>query len=93
MTKMVSKILGVDWVENEDTNDVMECLVSDDKFELLELVVDRMKSLDVGESVMVNLVNEMDEEDRKLLEDGYLKGDGVAKVEIVYTNDSAFNNN
>jgi hypothetical protein len=89
--KMISKILAIDWAEHEDTNDVMECLVSDDKLELLEMMVDRMKSMEVGDAVMVNLVNEVDEEDRKLMEDGYLNGDGIAKVEIVYTNDSSFN--
>jgi hypothetical protein len=93
MTKMISKIKALDWANHEETNDVMECLVSDDRLELLEMMVDRMKSMEAGDSVMVNLVNEMDEVDKKQMEDGYLKGDGIAKVEIVYTNDSAFNNN
>ena len=91
MTKMISKILAQDWAEHEDTNDVMECLVSDNRLELLEMMVDRMKSMEVGDAVMVKLVNEMDEEDKNLLEDGYVNGDGIAKVEIVYTNDIAFN--
>jgi hypothetical protein len=92
MTKMISKIKALDWANHEETNDVMECLVSDDRLQLLEMMVDRMKSMEAGDSVMVNLVNALDEEDKNLLEDGYLNGDGIAKVEIVYTNETAFNN-
>ena len=91
MTKMISKILAEDWAKHEETNDVIECLVSDHRLELLEMMVDRMKTMEAGDAVMVNLVNALDEEDKNILENGYLNGDGIEKVEIVYTNDTAFN--
>ena len=91
---MVTKILGIEWVENEDTNDVFECLVSDDKFELIEMVVDRIKSIEVGESVVVNFVSKADEEERDWMADCDVTGtDSYVKSETIYTNETKFNNN
>ena len=93
MTKMISKA-DTDWVvEQKDFGDVMEFLVSDDGLELIEMVVDRMKNMEVGESVMINLVMEKDEKDEVWMEDSYLRGNCIEKNEIIYTIKSGFNEN
>ena len=68
MTKMISKITAVDWIEEETTSDVFECLVSDDRLELIEMLVDRMKTMEASDSVIVNLVTPLDDEDQSLLD-------------------------
>jgi hypothetical protein len=90
---MISKA-DTDWVvEQKDFGDVMEFLISDDRLELIEMVVDRMKNMEVGESVMINLVMEKDEKDEVWMEDSYLRGNCIEKNEIIYTIKSGFNEN
>ena len=55
------------------------CLVSDNRFELIELLTDKLKTMKRGESVIVNFVNEMDEEDEI-----HLKGNEVEEVHTHY---------
>ena len=45
MTKMISKVDAQYWAEHEDTDDVTECLISNDKLELIEMFVDRVKTM------------------------------------------------
>ena len=80
MTKLISKIKDVDWIEEETTSDVFECLVSDDRLELIEMLVDRMKTLEAGNAVIVNLVTPLDDEDLSLLNGGESK----TKSEDIY---------
>ncbi len=65
MTKMICQISKQRILENPEMEDPIDFVVSDDKFELLELVVDKMKSIEVGESFIVNLVTLMDEEEEE----------------------------
>jgi len=80
MTKMISKISTETLVEHEDFADVLECLVSDNKLELLEMVVDRMKTMKEEDSFIINLVNKPDEEDEIALQNCSLN----EKTEIIY---------
>ncbi len=65
MTKMICQISKQRILEDPEMEDPIDFVVSDDKFELLELVVDKMKSIEVGESFIVNLVTLMDEEEEE----------------------------
>ena len=86
MTKMVSKVDAQYWVEHEDTDDVITCLVSNDKLELIEMVVDRVKTMEVGDSVMMNFVPDVDEEERKWMIESELNGTNCfEKSEVIYT--------
>jgi hypothetical protein len=86
MAKMISKYDAYGWAEHEDTSDVIECLISNDKFELIEMLVDRVKTMEAGESVMMNLVNDVDEEDLEWMSKSELTGSNcIVKSEIVYT--------
>jgi len=80
MTKLISKITAEDWIAEEETSDIFECLVSDDRLELIEMLVDRMKTIDVGESLIVNLVNPPDDEDLSRMNGGESK----TKSEDIY---------
>ena len=58
MTKMIGKvetkkISNMEWVTNE-----MDVLISEDKLILIEMVVDKLKSIETGESVIITYVNE-----------------------------------
>ena len=86
MTKMISKYDAYSWAEHEDTADVMECLISNDKLELIEMFVDRVKTMEVGESVMMNLVPDADKEDIEWMVKSELNGTNCfEKSEVVYT--------
>ena len=86
MTKMISKVDAQYWAEHEDTDDVMECLISNDKLELIEMFVDRVKTMEVGESVMMNLVPDADKEDIEWMVKSELNGTNCfEKSEVVYT--------
>jgi hypothetical protein len=63
MTKMISRYDAYSWAEHDDTDDLIECHISNDKLELIEMFVDRVKTMEVGDSVMMNLVNNEDEEE------------------------------
>ena len=86
MTKMISKYDAYSWAEDEDTDDVIECLISNDKFELIEMLIDRVKTMEVGESVMMNLVPDADKEDIEWMVKSELNGTNCfEKSEVVYT--------
>jgi hypothetical protein len=86
MTKMISKYNAERWVEHEETNDVMEVLISNDKFELIEMFVDRVKTMEVGDSVMMNLVPDEDEEELEwMAKSEFLDTNCIVKSEVIYT--------
>ena len=80
MTKMINRVSKQVIFEADDMDDPLDFVVSDDKFELLELVVDKMKSMEVGESFIVNLVPEMTEEEEEI----YSHLNTVDKNEMIY---------
>ena len=58
MTKMIGKvdtkkISNMEWGTNE-----MDVLISEDKLILLEMVVDKLKTIETGDSVIITYVNE-----------------------------------
>ena len=86
MAKMISKYDAYSWAEHEDTDNVIECLISNDKFELIEMFIDRVKTMEVGDSVMMNLVNNADEEELEWMVKSELNGTNYFdKSEVVYT--------
>ena len=80
MTKMINRVSKQVIFEADDMDDPLDFVVSDDKFELLEMVVDKMKSMEVGESFIVNLVPEMTEEEQEI----YSSLNTVDKNEMIY---------
>jgi hypothetical protein len=61
MTKMIGKvetkkISNMEWGTNE-----MEVLISEDKLILIEMVVDKLKTIERGESAIISFVNEPEE--------------------------------
>ena len=61
MTKMIGKvdtkkISNMEWGTNE-----MDVLISEDKLILIEMVVDKLKTIETGESVIITYVNEPEE--------------------------------
>ncbi len=86
MTKMISKIDKEVLLKDEMFSEHAECLVSDNKIELIEMVVDRMKTLEVGESVIVNLVPETDKVEKEwMLDNGLVGTNCFEKSEMIYT--------
>ena len=58
MTKIIGKvdtkkISNMEWGTNE-----MDVLISEDKLILIEMVVDKLKTIETGESVIITYVNE-----------------------------------
>ena len=80
MTKMINRVSKQVIFEADDMDDPLDFVVSDDKFELLEMVVDKMKSMEVGESFIVNLVPEMTDEEEEL----YSSLNTFEKIETIY---------
>jgi hypothetical protein len=80
MTKMINRLSKQVIFEADDMDDPLDFVVSDDKLELLEMVVDKMKSMEVGESFIVNLVPEMTEEEQGI----YSSLNTVDKNEMIY---------
>jgi hypothetical protein len=61
MTKMIckvdtKKISNMEWGTNE-----MDVLISEDKLILIEMVVDKLKTIEIGESAIITFVNEPEE--------------------------------
>jgi len=61
MTKMMGKvdtkkISSMEWGTNE-----MDVLISEDKLILIEMVVDKLKTIETGESAIISFVNEPEE--------------------------------
>ena len=80
MTKMISQVSKKRIFEDTGMDDVLHFVVSDNKFELLELVVDKVKRQEEGESFVVNFVPKMTEEEEELYSDINV----VDKNEIIY---------
>ena len=80
MTKMISQVSKQRIFEDDGMDDPLHFVVSDDKFELLELVVDKIKRQEEGESFVVNFVPKMTEEEEEL----YSGINVVDKNEIIY---------
>lgn len=80
MTKMISQVSKQRIFDDPNMDDVLHFVVSDDKFELLELVVDKIKRQEVGESFIVNFVPKMTEEEEEL----YSGISVVDKDEMIY---------
>ena len=79
MTKMITDITKERFYKDDEFEPEIRCLVSDDKLELIELLTDKLKTMERGESVIVNFVNEKDEEDEIRL-----KGNEVEEVHTHY---------
>jgi hypothetical protein len=80
MTKMISQVSKQRIFEDDGMDDPLHFVVSDDKFELLELVVDKIKRQETGESFVVNLVPKMTEEEEEL----YSGFNVVDNDEVIY---------
>jgi hypothetical protein len=63
---MISQVSKQRIFEDDGMDDPLHFVVSDDKFELLELVVDKIKRQEEGESFVVNFVPKMTEEEEEL---------------------------
>ena len=80
MTKMISQVSKQRIFEDDGMDDPLHFVVSDDKFELLELVVDKIKKQELGESFVVNFVPKMTEEEEELYSDLNV----IDKNEMIY---------
>ena len=80
MTKMISQVSKQRIFEDDGMDDVLHFVVSDDKFELLQLVIDKIEKQEEGESFVVNFVPKMTEEEEEL----YSGINVVDKNEIIY---------
>jgi hypothetical protein len=77
---MISQVSKQRIFDDPEMDDPLDFVVSDDKFELLELVVDKIKKQEVGESFVVNFVPEMDEEE----EEYFSRSNVVEQDEVIY---------
>ena len=80
MTKMISQVSKQRIFDDDQMDDVLHFVVSDDKFELLQLVIDKIEKQEEGESFVVNFVPKMTEEEEEL----YSGINVVDKNEIIY---------
>ena len=80
MTKMISQVSKQRIFEDDGMDDVLHFVVSDDKFELLQLVIDKIEKQEEGESFVVNFVPKMTEEEEEL----YSGINVVDKGEVIY---------
>ena len=80
MTKMISQVSKQRIFDDPNIDDVLHFVVSDDKFELLQLVIDKIEKQEEGESFVVNFVPKMTEEEEEL----YSGVDVVDKNEMIY---------
>ena len=80
MTKMISQVSKQRIFEDDGMDDVLHFVVSDDKFELLQLVIDKIEKQEEGESFVVNFVPKMTEEEEELYSDINV----VDKNEVIY---------
>ena len=80
MTKMISQVSKQRIFEDDGMDDVLHFVVSDDKFELLQLVIDKIEKQEEGESFVVNFVPKMTEEEEEL----YSGINVVDKNEMIY---------
>jgi len=86
MTKMTSTVDTQYWAEHEETDDFMEHLISNDKYELIEMFIDRVKTMEVGDSVTINLVPDADKEELEwMAKSEFLDTNCTVKSEVIYT--------
>ena len=77
---MISQVSKQVIFEEDDMDDPLDFVVSDDKFELIEMVVDKIKRQETGESFIVNFLPEMTEEEEEI----YSSLNTVDKNEMIY---------
>ena len=80
MTKMISQVSKQRIFDNPEMDDVLHFVVSDNKFELLQLVIDKIEKQEEGESFVVNFLPKMTEEEEELYSDVNV----VEKNEMIY---------
>ena len=80
MTKMISQVSKQRIFDNPEMDDVLHFVVSDNKFELLQLVIDKIEKQEEGESFVVNFLPKMTEEEEEL----YSGVNVVEKNEMIY---------
>ena len=86
MTKMTSTVDTQYWAEHEETDGFMEHLISNDKYELIEMFIDRVKTMEVGDTVTINLVPDADKEELEWMVKSELKETNCyEKCEMIYT--------
>ena len=86
MTKMTSTVDTQYWAEHEETDDFMEHLISNDKYELIEMFIDRVKTMEVGDTVTINLVPDADKEELEwMAKSEFLDTNCTVKSEVIYT--------
>ena len=88
MTKMTSTVDTQYWAEHEETEDYMKHLISNDKYELIEMFIDFVKTMEVGDNVTINLAPDADKEELKWMARSELDGTNCyEKCEMIYTTD------
>ena len=80
MTKMISQVSKQRIFDDPNIDDVLHFVVSDDKFELLQLVIDKIEKQEEGESFVVNFLPKMTEEEEELYSDLNV----IDKNEMIY---------
>ena len=86
MAKMTSTVDTQYWAEHEETDGFMEHLISNDKYELIEMFIDRVKTMEVGDSVTINLVPDADKEELEwMAKSEFLDTNCTVKSEVIYT--------
>ena len=91
MTKMTSTVDTQYWAEHEETDGFMEHLISNDKYELIEMFIDRVKTIEVGDTVTINLVPDADKEELEWMVKSELKETNCyEKCEMIYTTGSGW---
>jgi len=80
MTKVISQVSKQRIFDNPEMDDVLHFVVSDNKFELLQLVIDKIEKQEEGESFVVNFLPKMTEEEEELYSDVNV----VEKNEMIY---------
>jgi len=86
MAKMTTTVDTQYWAEHEETDDFMEHLISNDKYELIEMFIDRVKTMEVGDSVTINLVPDADKEELEwMAKSEFLDTNCTVKSEVIYT--------
>ena len=73
MTKLITNISKDYFYENDEFENELLCLVSDDRFELIEMISTQIKKMDRGDSFLVNWVKEKTDEDDDSLKVKFIK--------------------
>ena len=73
MTKLITNISKDYFYENDEFENELLCLVSDDRFELIEMISTQIKKMNRGDSFLVNWVKEKTDEDDDSLKVNFIK--------------------